>query len=97
MQPETRFKMKVKKLLDKVPRSHWYKIQQVAIRGVPDFLGVVNGRFVALELKVGKNKVKPGSLQDFELKAIAAAGGYAKEVNPENLQGVLSEILAMAR
>jgi hypothetical protein len=91
-QPETKFKEKVLVKLRQVPKSYWIKIQSVAIRGIPDILGVVNGRFVALELKVPPNRLHAGSLQWFTLKALEAAGAVAREVIPDNFDEILEEI-----
>lgn len=91
-QPETKFKEKVRARLDQIPQSYWIKIQMLSIRGIPDFIGVVRGHFVALELKVGRNKVGAKSLQAFVIQAIRSAGGYAKECRPENLEEILDEI-----
>ena len=90
MKPETRFTAVVKQRLNTIPNSWWVKIQLVALRGIPDFLGCMRGKFVALELKVGNNK--PTMLQAFVIKKIQEAGGYAKVVTPENLEEVLKEL-----
>ena len=90
MKPETRFTAVVKQRLNIIPNSWWVKIQLVALRGIPDFLGCMRGKFVALELKVGNNK--PTMLQAFVIKKIQEAGGYAKVVTPENLEEVLKEL-----
>lgn len=89
--PETRFTQKVRALLDeRLPGAYFVKIQQVALRGVPDLLGVVAGRFVALEIKVGTNK--PSALQSFVIEKIQKAGGYAVVLTPENLEEVMEEL-----
>lgn len=90
MNPETRFKIKVRAHLDLIPKSFFFKTQMIALRGIPDFIGVVNGRLVALELKVGKNKLD--SLQKWVLLKIEKAGGVARELRPENLQEVIAEL-----
>ena len=43
------------------------------IKGIPDIIGVCNGKFVAIELKV-KNR-KPSTLQKITLNRIEKAGG----------------------
>jgi hypothetical protein len=88
VQPETRFKLKVRALLDPIPRSFFFKTQMVSLRGIPDFIGLINGRFVALELKVGKNKLD--SLQAWVLSRIRASGGVAIELRPENLEETIA-------
>ncbi|MBN2377040.1 MAG: VRR-NUC domain-containing protein [Sedimentisphaerales bacterium] len=44
--------------------------------GVSDLIGLVNGRFVAIELKVGSNK--PTKLQSFFICTVKQAGGIAE-------------------
>lgn len=96
MQPETMFKNRVRPKLEAIPRSFWVKIQMLSIRGIPDFLGCVNGKFVALELKVGKNKVGKKSLQGFILDGLRRAGAYAREMNPGNEEEILEELRCLS-
>lgn len=94
MQPETRFKTRIRPLLNALPCSWWVKTQFMALSGIPDFLGCVAGRFVALELKTtGKKATK---LQGWVLAKIRDAGGYAEVVTPENWEKVYSELRALA-
>lgn len=81
--PETKFKNKVRPQLEKLSYSWWVKIQQTALVGTPDFLGCVNGVFVAIELKADK-KGKVSQLQRYNLDRIIAARGVALVVSPEN-------------
>ena len=46
--------------------------------GIPDILICMEGRFIALELKVGKNK--PTKIQDYHLRKIRKAGGYSQVI-----------------
>lgn len=94
MQNETKFKISLRKKLDQIPYSVWFKIQQRSIRGVPDFLGCVNGVFIALELKTDKGKLD--KLQQHYLMEIAAAGGYARMVAPKNQEEVLEDLFKIA-
>ena len=50
--------------------------------GVPDIVCCVNGLFLAIECKAGKNKPTP--LQVRELEAIRRVNGVAVVVNEEN-------------
>ena len=50
--------------------------------GVPDVVACVNGHFLAIECKAGKNK--PTALQVREIEGIRKAGGVAVVVNEEN-------------
>ena len=67
------------------------------MRGIPDIIMSVGGRFVAWELKVPPNKLKQDSLQYYVLKKIAESGGYAAEVTPNNLKEHLERIERMLR
>ena len=51
--------------------------------GIPDVVGCVRGKFLAIECKAGKGKTT--ALQDRELNAIRAAGGMAWVINENNL------------
>ena len=83
-----------------LPDSHWFNIQQVAIRGTPDRLGVVNGNFIALELKTSKEESlienETITLQRYELMKIREAGGYASFLYPENLESVMADLILMS-
>ncbi len=50
--------------------------------GVPDVIACVNGLFLAIECKAGKNK--PTALQVREIESIRLAGGVAVVVNETN-------------
>ena len=90
MQPETKFKLKVQKEL-KAMNSVWIvKTQAVALRGIPDILGCINGFFFALELK-SKN-MRPTKLQEYNLNLIAMAYGLAVVAYPENWELVKQKI-----
>lgn len=91
---ETRLKERCLTELRQIPNSWWVKIQQVVIRGTPDILGVVGGRFVAIELKSDKNDVKDSrfKLQEYNLECIKQAGGLVFVAHPENWAEVLAAI-----
>lgn len=83
---ETKFKERIRPFLDSLPKSWWLKTQMLAILGIPDFLGCLQGYFIAMELKVdGK---APTALQRYVLKKIRDAGGIALHVHPENWEDV---------
>jgi Holliday junction resolvase len=53
---------------------------------VPDIVACVNGHFLAIECKAGKNK--PTALQVREIESIRKAGGVAVVANEENWEMV---------
>lgn len=99
MQPETKFKNKIRPALDELPNSFWVKIQMLSIMGIPDFIGCIRGRFVALELKksekVAKTKSAQSTLQGYILEKIRKAGGVAVIVYPENWLEIYGNLALM--
>jgi hypothetical protein len=91
--PETLFKEKVKTWLDQLPRTWYFKTQLVALLGIPDIVGCVNGHFIALELKIDGEE--PSKLQGWTLSKIIKAGGLGLSVTPanwKNVQVILKQI-----
>jgi len=82
--PEAKVKTKIHALLKK---HNAYAVNYIggisANNGTPDILACLNGRFIAIEAKAGKNK--PTDLQTLNLKRIDDAGGLALVINEENL------------
>jgi Holliday junction resolvase len=82
--PESAVKKKIHALLKK---HKAYAVNYIggisANNGTPDILACLNGRFIAIEAKAGKNK--PTDLQTLNLKRIDEAGGLALVINEENL------------
>jgi hypothetical protein len=95
MQPETKFKIKVMADLKKLPHILFVKTQQVAIRGTPDILACIKGRFVALELKRSQEE-RADPLQAHNLDMIEFAGGLAYVVNPTNWPAVYEAMTSLA-
>lgn len=95
-QGETKFKEKIWPQLKEMENSFFEKIQQVGIRGTPDFLGCVNGYFVALELKRDED-TEPEPLQEYKLKKIMAAGGVALKVDPQNWPRIFEILTQLAK
>ena len=82
--PESKVKTKVHAIL----KAHEaYAVNYIggisANNGTPDILACLNGRFIGIEVKAGKNK--PTDLQTLNLKRIDEAGGLALVINETNL------------
>lgn len=90
-QQETLFKEQVWADLKRLPNTWAHKTQEVAKRGVPDFLVCVNGVFLALELKTETGTLDP--LQEYKLKKIQEANGIAIVATPKNWAWVFRELL----
>lgn len=93
--PESKVKASIVKFL-KVwdvyyffPATHGY-----GRSGVPDIICCVNGKFVAIECKAGKNE--PTELQKREIQKIQTAKGIAMVIREDNLdlvETVIKELL----
>jgi len=94
MQAETLFGIRVDKSLKKIKNCWFCNIQQVAIRGIPDRIGVINGKFFALELKTSKT-ARRAKLQIYIINKIRSAGGYAEFVYPENFDTVMEGLTCL--
>jgi hypothetical protein len=92
---ESTFKKRVLSRLRKLSRIVTFTIQQASIRGTPDLLLCLNGRFVALELK-RSSKAPATELQKYNVDRINKAGGYATLVYPENLEEVMTHLEEIA-
>ena len=89
--PETKFKKKVLEDLKTLPiEDIWYfKSQEVAVRGIPDLILCVRGKFVAVELKVD---AELELLQSYNLTRITRAGGIAMVATPKNWKDIFEYI-----
>lgn len=85
----------VRPYLDKLKHSHWFSIQQVSLRGHPDIIGVINGKFIAIELKdVGG---EPRAIQQYHLDRVEESGGYAACVTRENWDIIKKHLLKLTK
>ena len=71
---ETKLKNQVIEYLRRAyPTAGVYKSADRFTSGIPDLILCVDGKFFAIELKVGRNEPTP--IQKFVIKRIRAAGG----------------------
>jgi len=89
---EAAYTKTVKRFLKALPKTWFFKVWGGGMqkRGIPDILGVINGRFFALELKASDGS--PTELQKRNIKLILAAGGYAKISYPEDWEITRKEL-----
>ena len=97
--PEVKVKARVRAILDALgiyyfmPPANGYGRQ-----GIPDIIGCMDGRFVAIECKAGKGQLT--ELQKRELDKIMNADGLtfvAREDNLEEIKAKLQEEIAPTR
>jgi len=85
--PEKKVKDKVVKVLKAEGVYYFFPATfGMGRSGVPDIIGCVQGKFLAIECKAGGNK--PSVLQQRELQAINTAGGVAVVINEDNIDEV---------
>lgn len=88
MTPEAKVKAKVVKILKERGVYYFYPVTGGFGRsGIPDIICCINGKFLAIECKAGKNKPTP--LQEMEMQKIKDAGGIAMVVNETNIHDVI--------
>lgn len=75
---------------------YWFTKEAKSIRGIPDIVGSINGKFFALECKKSKN-AKRTRLQEYTIQKIKDDKGYATFVYPENLDRVINELESLAK
>jgi len=92
--PEGKVKLGVKKILDDLRIYHFSPFMAGMGRaGVPDIIACFNGKFVAIECKAGQGKTT--ALQDRELDAICAAGGFVFVAREDNLKTLKERLLCL--
>lgn len=98
---ESLFQKRVLSDLRKLPKTFAFTKEALSIRGLPDVLAVVNGRFIALELKkdLASTRVTTGRivLQKYTLDKIRKAGGYAVITCPELWEQHLADLIAQTK
>lgn len=96
MTPEKKVKNKVVRLLKQYGAYYFFPASYGMGRsGVPDIVCCLQGRFIGIECKAGKNKPTP--LQEKELADIMKAGGISCVVNEDNipeLETILTTVMS---
>lgn len=100
-QPETLFKKKVQKDLDKLPNTWHFKADNRALRGIPDMILCVNGLFIGIELKKDMagmtNNAPRHKLQRWVRTEIRTKGkGISFVAYPEIWPDILAKIKLLA-
>ena len=95
-QLESQFKKRVKADLDQLPECYYFVKEALALRGIADIIGCVNGCFFALELKRDKKqaekKIGRIMLQRHYLKKVKQSGGYGVITFPDIWTYTLQEL-----
>ena len=92
--PESKVKAKVVAQLKALGAYYFYPVTGgYGGSGVPDIVGCLRGKFLAIECKAGNNKPTP--LQQKNIDAITKQGGLVWVVNEENLNEVTNILEAI--
>lgn len=92
--PEKRVKDAVKKMLDSLGIYHFSPPGMGLGRaGIPDLVCCYNGRFLGIECKAGAGRTT--ALQDRELAAIQAHGGFTFVVRENNIDELKEKLLCL--
>lgn len=88
MRLEKEVKQAIKQFFDERGIFYFMPVHNGLGKMTTDFIVCVNGHFLAIETKIGKNV--PTNRQLLFLKSVVAAGGSAYVVNEQNLQDFLN-------
>lgn len=76
--------------LKELPDCYWFIKEAKGVRGIPDLVICINGKFAAWELKKSRAEAKKKTgriaLQKYNLKRVKDSGGHGRIVFPENLE-----------
>tara|TARA_R100000773_G_C4123557_1_gene57847 strand:- start:41 stop:373 length:333 start_codon:yes stop_codon:yes gene_type:complete len=95
--PEGRVKNRLKYMLKN--NNVWFYMPQAGVfgkAGIPDFVLIVEGRFVGVECKAGRSK-RPTALQRIAMEEIENAGGKCFVVYDMDTQDELERWIKNAR
>lgn len=97
MAEEKQFEKKVREWLKSLPKQWHFKVFGNAFQesGIPDLLGCINGRLIALEIKSSRGK--PSELQLYKIGLINKAGGYATVLSPKNWEEVKKDLIKISQ
>ena len=91
MTPEVKVKNRIKQTLEELGCYYFMPIGGPYSRiGVPDFIGCIDGLYIAIEAKAGKGTTT--ALQERELQKIKDHGGFALVVNEKNIDSLKAQI-----
>jgi hypothetical protein len=83
--------------LKRMPLTKYFIKQANSVRGIPDIICCINGKYIELEVKKDKNELsKPRhKLQEYEMQKTRNANGWAFTVYPDNWEEVKSLLISL--
>lgn len=97
MAAEKQFENEIKKFLNKLPYTWYFKAWggPYSKSGIPDIIACVNGHFVALEVKAESGRAS--ELQKRNIRLIEQCGGYSRIVYPKDFEKLKEELLELCK
>lgn len=95
--PEKQFENQIKKFLDKLPKTWYFKVWSgpYSKSGIPDIIACVNGHFIALEVKAENGRAS--ELQKRNVRLINNCNGKACIVYPKDFENLKMELMELCK
>lgn len=95
--PEKQFENQIKKFLDKLPKTWYFKVWSgpYSKSGIPDIIACVNGHFIALEVKAENGRAS--ELQKRNIRLINNCNGKAYIVYPKDFENLKMELMELCK
>lgn len=83
-------------LLKKFPRTKHFIKQAASVRGIPDIICCINGKYVELEVKRNAKELEDPrhKLQEYEMDKTWKANGIAHTIYPENYYAIMFDVIS---
>jgi len=99
--PENKFRDKVvRPWLDAREDVYYFVKEALVIRGIPDIVGCINGKYFTLELKKDRSSCRKRTgrivLQRRGIEKVKAVGGFGEIVSPHNWEDTQKDLLEFA-
>ncbi|MBU3107175.1 VRR-NUC domain-containing protein [Clostridium gasigenes] len=97
MAAEKIFENEIKKFLNKLPKTWFYKnwAGPYSKSGVPDIIACINGYFVALEVKAENGHAS--ELQKRNVRLIEESNGVALIVYPKDFENLKKQLIELSK
>lgn len=92
MAEEKNYENKIKKLLDKLPNTWYFKhwAGPYSKAGIPDIIACIDGHFVGIEVKASSGRAS--KLQEVNMSKIKRAGGHGYITYPKDFNELKREL-----
>ncbi|MGL5153112.1 MAG: VRR-NUC domain-containing protein [Clostridium sp.] len=97
MAAEKQFENQIKKFLDKLPDTWYFKVWSgpYSKSGIPDIIACINGNFVALEVKAENGRAS--ELQKRNIRVINECNGLGLIVYPSDFEKLKETLLELCK